>query len=93
MADNKKLSALTSFDPMNDGQLLLVSEQKDGVWKSGSVSTNTIAQYVMPAVLGKLKGADNITILPTKDDPEHPEKITGNKKGEHLALLLCLSMF
>ena len=77
MADNKKLSALTSFDPMKDGQLLLVSEQKDGAWKSGKVSTNTIAQYVMPAVLGKLKGADNITVLPVKEDPEYPEKITG----------------
>lgn len=77
MADNKKLSALTSFDPMKDGQLLLVSEQKDGAWKSGKVSTNTIAQYVMPAVLGKLKGADNITVLPVKEDPEYPQKITG----------------
>lgn len=77
MADNKKLSALTSFDPMKDGQLLLVSEQKDGAWKSGKVSTNTIAQYVMPAVLGKLKGADNITVLPIKDDPSDSKKITG----------------
>lgn len=77
MADNKKLSALTSFDPMKDGQLLLVSEQKDGAWKSGKVSTNTIAQYVMPAVLGKLKGADNITVLAVKEDPKYPEKITG----------------
>lgn len=77
MANDKTISALTSFDPMKDGQLLLVSEQKDGAWKSGKVSTNSIAQYVMPEVLGKLKGADNITVLPTKDDPEHPEKITG----------------
>ena len=68
MADNKKLSALTSFDPMKDGQLLLVSEQKDGVWKSGKVSTNTIAQYVMPAVLGKLKGADNIEVAAIEEN-------------------------
>ena len=62
--EDKKLTQLNSFDPMKDGQLLLVSEQKDGVWKSGKVSTNTIAQYVMPEVLGKLKGADNINIAP-----------------------------
>lgn len=67
MAEDKKLSTLSSFDPMKDGQLLLVSEKKDGVWKSGKVSTDTIANYVMPTVLSKLHGADNISIDPITD--------------------------
>lgn len=63
MAEDKKLSALTSFDPMKDGQLLLVSEKKDGVWKSGRVSTETIANYVAPGVLSKLEGGNGIEIV------------------------------